>query len=180
MKEERWRPCLGGRYEASSLGRVRKCLTGRIISQRMAKVGYWRVTLYPDDSGKSRTFFVHQLVAEAFLGPRPAGMQVNHKDAVKTNNVPGNLEYLSAGDNIRHAKKLGLLPTGVRHGRYTHPEKNVRGEHVNTAVLTETKVRRMRRLREQGWTLSELSKEFGVCVSNVGYVVNRVHWKHVQ
>jgi hypothetical protein len=60
-------------------------------------------------SGRRRSVRVHVLVAEAFLGPRPPGMDINHKDAVKTNNRPENLEYVTHTENMRHAARMGLM-----------------------------------------------------------------------
>lgn len=48
---------------------------------------------------------VHHLVAEVFLGKRPEGYVINHKDGNKKNNVLSNLEYVSQQDNIKHAVK---------------------------------------------------------------------------
>lgn len=68
--------------------------------------------------GKERTFDVHTLVAEAFLGPRPVGLEINHIDGVATNNRSDNLEYCTRRENMRHAYRLGLskeLGFGVDH-----------------------------------------------------------------
>jgi hypothetical protein len=51
---------------------------------------------------------VHGLVAETFIGPRPNGAQVNHKDGNKRNNAVCNLEYVTASQNIQHAYDTGL------------------------------------------------------------------------
>ena len=52
---------------------------------------------------------VHSLVALAFIGPRPEGMEVNHKDCDKQNNALNNLEYVTHGENQRHAAQMGRM-----------------------------------------------------------------------
>lgn len=44
---------------------------------------------------------VHTLVAEAFLGPRPEGMVVHHKDGNRDNCHLSNLEYVTLAENAR-------------------------------------------------------------------------------
>lgn len=51
---------------------------------------------------KNRT--VHSLVAEAFIGPRPPGCEVAHKDGSRTNNFLSNLRYATYSEN--NADKL--------------------------------------------------------------------------
>lgn len=64
--------------------------------------GYLRVMVWKRLRG------VHQLVASAFLGPIPAGLEVNHKDGIKTNNRPENLEYVTRAQNVKHSFVTGL------------------------------------------------------------------------
>ena len=64
--------------------------------------------------GKRITLRVHQLVALAFLGPVPDGMQVRHKDRNPSNNRPSNLEYGTPQDNSDDMIKHGTSPVGVR------------------------------------------------------------------
>lgn len=49
------------------------------------------------------TKYIHGLVAEAFLGPRPEGYQVDHKDGNRSNNHVSNLEYVTHRENIKRA-----------------------------------------------------------------------------
>jgi hypothetical protein len=63
--------------------------------------------------GKEQKRYVHSLVAEAFIGPRPPGLEVCHGDGIPTNNRPENLRYGSHGSNLLDR---------VRHG--THHQSN--------------------------------------------------------
>lgn len=115
---ERWRPVVGfeDRYEVSSLGRVRSLARidslGRQVPRRILKApltpyDYPRVTLHLNGArSKAR---VHVLVAEAFLGPRPSGMEVCHVDGDPANNAVTNLRWDTHRSNQRDV---------VRHGRH--------------------------------------------------------------
>lgn len=45
------------------------------------------------------------------------------------------------------------------------------------AKLTASEVRRIRRLRREGWTLKALTDEFGTTLSNIHAIVQRRSWK---
>jgi hypothetical protein len=164
---EEWRPVVGyeGRYEVSSRGRVR----GKygLLKSRISKIGYDRARLYRPDA-KAVEAFVHGLVASAFIGPRPTGMQVNHKDGNKTNNVFENLEYVTALENIRHAMRTGLRP----------PIKY--GDGHGSSRLTSEKVRSMRRLYDAGNTVYDLGFLFSVAPMTAWRVVSGNSWRFVQ
>jgi hypothetical protein len=80
---------------------------------------------------KTRRFYVHRLVALLFHGPS-RGRHVNHKDGNKLNNRRSNLEWVTRARNAEHAHKTGLI--------------DAKGEGNGRAVLTETLVRKIRRL----------------------------------
>lgn len=76
--EESWRPVIGheGRYEVSSLGRVRSLLTNKILKQSKNSSGYFVVGC--STKSRSGNKLVHRLVAESFI-PNPLNLpQVNH------------------------------------------------------------------------------------------------------
>ena len=101
-------------YEVSSLGRVRNRRTGRVLKLTPHSKGYLKVNLT-----RAIHVYVHQLVAEAWHGAIPYGMQVDHIDFDRQNNTPGNLRYLPAPDNR------------------TRWEKYVRGEPDEHVPMTE-------------------------------------------
>ena len=69
---------------------------------------------------KKKTFLVHALVMKTFVGERPKGKEINHKDGDGKNCHLSNLEYVTHKENVRHAVAIGLHPTGIRHGKYKH------------------------------------------------------------
>lgn len=115
--EEQWKDIAGyeGLYQVSNLGRVRSLdredSGGRKRKGRVLRAG--NVCGYPfvnlSKNGQQHVVRVHRLVAEAFLGPCPEGLSVNHKDCDKANNRADNLEYITHSENIRHAAENGLL-----------------------------------------------------------------------
>lgn len=100
---EKWVKINGyeGLYEVSNFGRIKSHFTGKILKNTIHKSnGYCYVTLVKNKCKKS--FRVHKIVAEAFLG-ESNGKVVNHKNHQKHDNNIINLEYVSHRDNTIHA-----------------------------------------------------------------------------
>ena len=79
-------------YEISADGRyLRNVKSKRYYRARQDKDGYyvWSIRF----EGKSKTVKAHVLVAECWLGDRPAGYDIDHIDRNKTNNHYSNLRY---------------------------------------------------------------------------------------
>ena len=105
-----WRPIAGfkGRYEVSSEGEVRSLARKGRKRQIFLKPfnntqGYLQVVL--TKGGKRDQPRVHRLVMQAFVGPCPENMEVNHIDEDKTNNCISNLEYVTHKQNLNHATR---------------------------------------------------------------------------
>lgn len=112
----RWAPVVGyeGLYEISETGDVLSVAKGYLLKKRLSNSGYFYVSLWKSNKGKGK--FVHRLLAEAFLpdGLSP-GLQVNHKDGDKLNNLLSNLEMVLPSDNLKHAVHvLGFRPPVMR------------------------------------------------------------------
>lgn len=105
----KWRKTQFDGYFVSENGQVFSQMrtSPSILMPHLSRKGYLTVCIKVS-KGRYGTAFVHGLVAHAFLGEKPAGMQVNHKDANKLNNHFTNLEYVTPKENINHAIKNGI------------------------------------------------------------------------
>lgn len=109
MKGEIWHKCEVPytRYEVSNLGRVRNARTGQVLRPTKDGSGYLKVILCYQ--GLQKTCNVHTLVATAFVEGWREGLQVNHKNGVKTDNRAENLEWVTSSENHQHARDVLLL-----------------------------------------------------------------------
>lgn len=97
-KEIKSFPCIGFHYEVSDFGQVRKFTkwsgytkTESVI-RKTDREGYRKVTLFNEDKAR-KTYFVHDLVAEAFL-PNPDGVTtVRHVNGFGYDNSVKNLKW---------------------------------------------------------------------------------------
>jgi len=76
------------KYSVSDKGQIRNDSTGKILSQHLARSGFELVSL---SCGKQKTFYVHRLVALAFLPTVEGANCIDHLDGDRRNNHVGNL-----------------------------------------------------------------------------------------
>lgn len=121
MDSERWLPVAGweGFYSVSDQGRVRsedrsvvlgngqtRSYRGRALSQAIEpETGRRQVHLKRPDRG--RTYRVHRLVLEAFVGPCPDGLEACHWDDDPANNHLSNLRWDTSVANKRDMDRNG-------------------------------------------------------------------------
>lgn len=120
---ENWLPVVGyeGLYEVSDLGRV-KSLKREVAHWRGGTRTYQEKILKPvlqggryyivslNREGKLWTPKIHRLVLDAFVGPRPEGMQGCHRDDDKANNALSNVYWGTPRQNADDAKRNGKRP----------------------------------------------------------------------
>lgn len=159
---ERWLPLANyAGYEISDQGRVRR--GERIRKLTPDENGYLRVSFWVD--GRAKKVAVHLLVAETFLGPRPAGMVTRHLSGDKTDCRLSKLSYGTPEENEADKDTHGTKVNGTKH----HSHK-----------LTEAAVIAMRqRYATGGITLRELALEFSINHASARKIVERISWKHV-
>ena len=98
--EEIWKEIenTNGMYFVSNLGNVKK--QNKSIKKTERKDGYVKVRINHGDCVKN--YFVHRLVALAFIPNENNLPQVNHIDGNKSNNTVANLEWCSEKENQKH------------------------------------------------------------------------------
>ncbi|KKK62283.1 hypothetical protein LCGC14_3005880, partial [marine sediment metagenome] len=172
-EEEMWFPIpeYEGWYEASNHGRIRRSRPGkgtkdgRVLTIRVRPDGYHSVTLLKGSKESRKHYYVHRLVAAAFIGPCPDKLEVNHRDGIKSHNNPRNLEYVTNRENQLHAIRIGL-------------KKPLQGENHPAAKLDWDAVRDIREQYAEGnVTHKQLAEEYDVDRSLIGLVVNGQIWK---
>ena len=149
--EEVWKDIKGyeGKYQVSNLGQVKsldviieytnkygnkskQLHKGKIISQHDNGYGYMSVMLWKDN--KSKNFYIHRLVAEAFI-PNPYNLsQVNHIDENKQNNSIDNLEWCDVKYNNNYGtKNKRSVETLLNNGKNSYYVKqySVEGVYIN-------------------------------------------------
>jgi hypothetical protein len=170
---EVWKSIEGfSNYQISSEGRIRRCTCGNrtrvgfTLKGGLHRDGYHQVTLRKDDAKGQAGFQTHKLVALAFLGIRPIGHDINHKDGNKLNNRLDNLEYVTRSYNLKHAIRLGLRASFYKPG----------DAHI-LSKLTLEKAAAIRKLsREKGFSRITLANLFKVGTSTIGRVLRNELW----
>ena len=168
---ETWKPVRGyeSLYEVSSQGEVRRvkggqgARPGRLL-QPLSDGRYLKVHL--SKNNRIKQVYVHYLVAEAFLGARPDGMQINHRDGNKLNNTDTNLEYVTPLENTRHAIAKGL---------WDHA-----GERNGGAKLSAEAVAMIRHLRAGNFSPKQIARVFSIKPNTVSQIVNNKSWRDRQ
>src|ERR1700752_9275 len=126
------------RYLVYSNGQVFDSVTNELMPVRRYPAGYETVRIM-DQFGLIKYPFVHRLVAETFITPTKEQLlepelEVNHLNGIKTDNRKENLEWCTHIENLLHARKMGLIKTGLVY--YSHP---VEIRNVDTAEVYQFK-----------------------------------------
>lgn len=175
---ERWLPIPGWPgYEVSDWGRVQsywnkkglprgrqgigltpKLMTLTVTSGNRTK--HLKVGLYGYSGSKSckRTSLVHILVLEAFVGPRPRGMEACHNDGNPANNRLENLRWDTPRSNSLDA---------IKHG-------------VNRAQkLREDDIPAIWARLVAGETIGSIAVNYNVSTGPITAIKSGVHWSHI-
>lgn len=155
-------------YQITDTGRVwsSKC-GGRWMKARKNSSGYLQLML--SDGARRTTKRIHCLVLEAFVGPRPAGMECRHLNGNSSDNRLENLRWGTRVENQQDS---------VKHGTHFVPHTHAVGERHGKTTLLELDVRWIRYLRAAGVLGRDIADVYGVSLPTVYQIANRKSWKH--
>ena len=156
-----WKEVKGyeGLYWVSENGEIKNAKE-QMKTQKEDKDGYRKVWL--SKSSKKTPFFVHRLVAMAFLENPNNKPIVNHVNGNKKNNHISNLEWCTRSENDKHAFKLGLRKPTCGGTSKQVEQYDMQGNLIATYN-----------------SISHASRETNFTIANISYNANG-HSKHAN
>lgn len=116
--QEIWKDIKGykGLYQVSNFGKIKRINPKmKILKETDNGNGYKIVGLCKNN--KRKNYYVHRLVAEAFIPNLNNFKEINHIDNNKSNNIVNNLEWCTRNYNVKYSYDRG----------YHIPPKNMLG-----------------------------------------------------
>lgn len=162
MKEINFNP----KYTISTTGEIYSTKRKISLKSTVDTSGYLRVGLWDTEEKKTKKYLVHRLVALTYI-PNPLNLpQVNHIDGDRFNNDISNLEWCTAGENQKHAYRIGLKgkKSGTLNGR---------------SILSNEDVLIIYQSLLKGCSSKELSTKFKIARSVIGGIKTKKLWKDV-
>lgn len=169
-------PGYEGYYEISNLGNIRSLdrvqkhpktedgiyiKEGKTLKSYPLPKGYKTIKLTVD---KQKTFLVHRLVARAFIGECPEGLEVCHNNGNNTDNAVCNLRYDTRKNNLKDKE---------RHGT------KISGSQISWSILTEEQVIKIKELLNEGTKQRVIAKQFMVKTGTIEAIAEERTWKGV-
>lgn len=150
------------KYAIAKDGCVYNTKTDRLLKQQNHDKGYKQVTL--THGGIPKIYFVHRLVAIAYVSNPLNYDQVNHEDGNKTNNHFTNLTWCNNSINQIHAVKNGLKPIG---------------NQLWNAKFSKENILEIKRLKSIGTKQIEIAKMFSTTKGTISEIVNNKRYVFV-
>lgn len=169
------------KFMVSTYGRVYKIPEKRIVNPcagtRVSKGCYQEVSM-TYEKGKTIHYYVHRLVALAFIPIDPERPFVNHIDGIPYHNYVWNLEWCTTSENYIHALRTGL-------------KVDKRGEERSNALWTDDEIRLICSMIEEGHKATYIYKALGDILKDpkveyervrtlYKHIIHKTHWTHIS
>jgi hypothetical protein len=157
-------------HQVSNMGRIR-VLPGQIgrgfrkgIKNPKPDPSTGYLCVFMEENGRTRKFYIHQLVLNAFVGPCPLGKdECRHLNGNKSDNRwPENLEWGTYGEQYEDK---------ISHGTA------IRGEQHSWSKLTQAQVGEIRSRQGPRGINNKLAEEFGVHFSTISAIRRGHIWR---
>lgn len=123
--------------------------------KRWLRNGYWCVSL--SSSGKNKNYYIHNLLLETFICPRPEGYQCRHRDGNRLNIALKNLSWGTVKENQTDRLYHGTDNRGIH-----HPLSKYSDQFVSS-------IKKLYKTRKQ----KEIAEIFGVPKSTISFLLNK-------
>lgn len=161
-------------YSISSIGRVKRNflvitqnnqhgsfkreLPERILKNSKDKYGYHRVVI------KRKGYFLHRLVAIAFISNPENKLEINHINGIKVDNRVNNLEWATHKENMRHALENKL---NANH-------RGINNKYYQSTIMSEDEVIEAKKIyNNDNTSFKKLSEKYNVSKSTIMRVIKK-------
>jgi hypothetical protein len=183
---EQWQDSVGyeGYYRVSNKGRVKRlqgfgCSKERILKLYTNRQNRYTCVTLSKRGISPKTYYVHQLVLEAFVGPKPSGHETRHLDGSKNNSSLNNLVYGTHSENMKDR---------TNHGRHFQPKIDNCGSKHGLSKLTDSNIREIQRMLMSGrvgnsgrkYSQQEIATIFGVHQVTISKIKLGKLWRHLS
>lgn len=152
-------------FEISNNGDVWSNKTNKLLKPHLSTTGYPAINF--NIGGKTKFKEIHRLVAEAVI-PNPENKpQVNHINANKLDPWVGNLEWVTAKENVKHA-----IDNGLRDGFL--------GINSPKNIYSENTIHNICRMLENGETQKSIANKLKVNKGTVNSIKQKKIWTHIS
>ena len=129
-------------------------------------------------NGKRHKRSVHRMVALSFIDNPEKKPQVNHKNGIRYDNRVDNLEWVTSKENCIHAYQVnGRTQTDKQKAL---AKERFSGENNPKSKINEATVLSIRRLRQKGLSLQEISERHNISKAQVSAIARGKFWKEVE
>ena len=182
-KNEQWkevkfkRGALRLRYAISNHGRIasfKENIKEGTILKGSEIDGYPILNVRPD--GKSKTLFIHRLVAENFCNKKsPKQSYAIHLDYDKGNNTSKNLRWVTKADMEKHQQGNPAVIKARKERKKIKPTEGLK--------LTIAKVKQIKRIlndKKRKLKMSQVAEKFGISEMQLYRIKRGENWSHVK
>lgn len=135
-------------------------IKGQLLKKTINMHGYETIALL-----RAKTYFIHRIVALAFIHNPENKPEINHIDNNPLNNNVNNLEWATKSENILHSFKCGLA-------------SNI-GERNPNSILTCSDVYDIRLMIDKKITMQIIALKYNVSISTIKRIKYKQLWKTV-
>ena len=124
--------------------------------------------------GKDKTFYIHKLVAKAFLEKKTESqIYVLHLDYDKSNNLVNNLKYATKEEYLKHHRKNPI----ILESRKSIPKPQKGHKLTSTDVL---RIKKMIQNPSRKTRMRLIAKQFGISEMQLYRIKSGENWSHVE
>lgn len=150
-------------YAFTTCGKILSFSRKAPFAMKGMPCGNYRQVSLKDSLGEVHRLYMHRVIAEAFHGPCPEGMECRHLDGDSSNNRPSNLAWGTRKSNAKDRVIHGTACAGERHGM---------------AKLTKDDVLKMRNIRRTtGRSYQKIAADFSVSPMTAHRAITGKLWR---